>query len=93
MENPAPWWGNLFLLFFALGWAIRAFLLPWEISKRTGRKFVYGQISSEDRKTMTPKEKSYLKLMNVCGLIGVIIFIAAAYVMFRTVLSGNWKPK
>lgn len=92
-ENPIPVWANLFLVSFFIGWLIRVFVLPHEISKRTNRKFKYGLILPEERLSMTSKEKTYLMLVNVFGALGFIIFFAAGYFLFQKVTSGQWRPK
>jgi hypothetical protein len=84
-ENPIPWWGNLFLLFFVLAWMVRTLVLPYVVSIRTKRPFRYTLILQEERATFSNREKLLLKLMKLLGYIGFLIFFATAVYMFKHV--------
>lgn len=82
-ENPIPWWGNSFLLFFILAWLVRTILLPFLTSKRGNRPFRYALILPEERATFTSREKRLLIVMNVLTYAGILSFIATAAYLFN----------
>jgi hypothetical protein len=82
-NNPIPWWGNLFLLFFILAWLVRAIILPYIVSQRTQRTFGYGLILPEERATLSHREKQLLTLTKIFGYGGFLIFFSTVVYLFK----------
>lgn len=89
IENPVPWWGNFFLLWFFLAWLVRTIVLPYLISKRTNRQFRYAVILNEERATFTQHEKNLLFLVHILALAGFATFLSAVGVMFYNIYKAG----
>jgi hypothetical protein len=78
-SNLANVFGQSFPLFFIAGWGIRTILLPYKIARRVGRKFKYGHIGPEERKTLTKGERRLLIAQKILAIFGLLAFVLCGF--------------